>query len=490
MASKNVTARGIEPTTVDELTVFSNPTQQDDVSLLGGLVRLQYWESIMQDTIHATVVYSDTGNTIDKKSAVDGLPIVGQEKVALSFKDHQDNELVFKDDTALYVNKVTPIADDSTKSMVHLDLVSKEYIMNEKVRLNTRFDGKIANGSGAEGNATANANNGGHIEKILKTDKKYLATKKDIDIDKTANNYNFIGNNRKPFYTLNWLSKMGVPEGQGEDGKYKDNTAGFFFWETSDGFKFKAIDTLLDKTKNPQKKSIIFNQSTQGEEIPQGYDIKAVGYELDNRVDVQTKYKMGAYSSRIVMFDPFNCHYEVIAPNAGVTKTEAENTNTPENEPANKKNLTTTGVGLPLLNKEFDREGKNQDYTRTTYMMLDTGTMPTGDTEEQLNKSKDLNFDAKSVLNQSIMRMNQLFAQKTTVTIPGDFSLHAGDSVFVDAPQVGTDSGSSNDNVNQESGGLYIIADLCDFLTPKETYTKLNLIRDSFGRKGNHTTGR
>ena len=69
--TQKVNARGIEPTTVDELTVFSNTIQQNDVSLLGGLVRLQYWESIMQDTIHATVVYSDTGNTIDKKSAVD-----------------------------------------------------------------------------------------------------------------------------------------------------------------------------------------------------------------------------------------------------------------------------------------------------------------------------------------------------------------------------------------------------------------------------------
>ena len=164
--TQKVNARGIEPTTVDELTVFANPEQQNDVSLLGGLVRIQYWESIMQDTIRATVVYTDAGNTIDKKTAVDGLPIVGQEKVALSFKDHQNNELIFKDDTALYVNKVTPIADDTTKTMVHLDLVSKEYIMNEKVRLNTRFDGKIATGSGEEGNATANANNGGHIEKL------------------------------------------------------------------------------------------------------------------------------------------------------------------------------------------------------------------------------------------------------------------------------------------------------------------------------------
>ena len=483
MADKTVIAKGILPTTVEELDIFSNPTQEESVSLLGGLVRLQYWESIMQDTVRATVVFTDAGNAINEKSAVDGLPIVGQEKVSLTFKDHQENELIFKDNTALYVNKVTPITNDTTKSMVHLDLVSKEYIMNEKIRLNKRFDGKIAMGSGEEGNATANANNGGHIEKILKTDEKYLATKKEVDIDKTSNNYNFIGNNRKPFYTLNWLSKFGIPDTDKAEG----NTAGFFFWETSEGFKFKAIDTLLDETKNPQKKSIIYNQSVEGESIPEGYDVKAVGYELDNRVDVQAKYKMGAYSSRIVMFDPFNCFYEVIAPNAGVTQTEEESSEAPENEPANKKNLTSAGRGLPLLNKEFDREGKNQDYTRTTYMLLDTGTMPTGDTDEQLNKSKDINFDAKSVLNQSIMRMNQLFSQKTTVTIPGDFSLHAGDSVFFDPP---SEKAGGTDDVNQESGGLYIIADLCHFVTPKETYTKMNLIRDSFGRKGNHTTGR
>ena len=488
MADKTVIGKGIQPTTVEELDIFSNPTQEESVSLLGGLVRLQYWESIMQDTVRATVVFTDTGNAINEKSAVDGLPIVGQEKVSLTFKDHQENELIFKDDTALYVNKVTPITNDTTKSMVHLDLVSKEYIMNEKIRLNKRFDGKIATGAvtgmaNKAMNWISGGGNGGHIEKILKTDEKYLATKKEVDIDKTSNNYNFIGNNRKPFYILNWLSRFGIPDTDKAEG----NTAGFFFWETSDGFKFKAIDTLLDETKNPQKKSIIYNQSVEGESIPEGYDIKAVGYELDNRVDVQAKYKMGAYSSRIVMFDPFNCFYEVIAPNAGVTQTEEESSEAPENEPANKKNLTTAGRGLPLLNKEFDREGKNQDYTRTTYMLLDTGTLPTGDTDEQLNKSKDINFDAKSVLNQSIMRMNQLFSQKTTVTIPGDFSLHAGDSIFFDPP---AEKAGGTDDVNQESGGLYIIADLCHFVTPKEHYTKMNLIRDSFGRKGNHTTGR
>jgi hypothetical protein len=84
------------------------------------------------------------------------------------------------------------------------------------------------------------------------------------------------------------------------------------------------------------------------------------------------------------------------------------------------------------------------------------------------------------------MRYNQLYSIKTTITIPGDFSLHAGDAIFIDAPELATET----KDVSKENGGLYIIADLCHYISPKETYTKLNLVRDSFGRIGNHTSGK
>ena len=466
--SRRVSARNSSPIDVDQLEIFSNPTQTDNVSLSGGLVRLQYWESILQDTVRASVVFADSGNSINDKSVVDGLPIVGQERVVIRITDHNGVQLDFSGDSSLYVNKVTPIENDSTKSATHLDLVSKEYIMNEKIRLNKRFDGKISES----------------IDTIL-TGEEYLNTQKDVEVDVTSNNFNFIGNNRKPFYTLNWLSKRGVPNSPGADG----NTAGFLFWETSEGFKFKSIDNLLSSSANPQQKSIIFNQSVDKEEIPAGYDVKALEYSVDNKINVQDKLKMGTYSNRIVTFDPFSCFYEVVAPNAGASSTPSQNSSGPTNIPGNQRHLTTAGRSLPLLNREFDIEGNNQDFTRTTYVLLDKGVLPIGnDAKEQLKKSKDSNFIAKMVLNQSIMRMNQLFSAATTVTIPGDFSLHAGQSVFVDAPSLESDT--SNDDVNDQSGGLYIIADLCHFITPKETYTKLNLIRDSFGRTGNHSTGR
>lgn len=442
--ANQITSKGAEPSFIDRIDIVSNKNQSKNVSVAGGTIRLMYYESILQDSIKATITFADTGNSIDNKTVIEGLPMVGQEKVFLKFRDNNEQTL----NLVLYINKVTPLADDTTKSMVQIDLASKEFIMNEKVRLNTRFDGKISD----------------HIRKIL-TDQNYLGTEKNVDIEETSNNYNFIGNNKKPYYAMNWLSKRAVPNLPDAKG----NTAGYFFYETSEGFKFKSIDSMLSQEK---KKSIIYNQTpdSRGANIPAGYDVKALDYSKDNRVDVQEKLKMGAFSTRTVLFDPFNCYYEVITPNAK------------EKE----KSLKLAGKELPVLNPEFNKEGANKDFSRTTYMLLDKGTLPVGDTKQQIEKSREENFEPKNILNQAIMRYNQLYSIKTTITIPGDFSLHAGDAVFIDAPELAPET----KEVSKENGGLYIIADLCHYISPKETYTKLNLVRDSFGRIGNHTSGK
>jgi hypothetical protein len=441
--ANQIVSKSAEASFIDRIDIISNKDQQS-VSVANGTIRLMYYESILQDTIRATVTFADTGNTIKNKTALEELPIVGQEKVQIKFKDNNEVTL----DLVLYVNKVTPLADDTTKSMVQLDLVSKEYILNEKIRLNTRFDGKISN----------------HIRTIL-TGQNYLNTQKNLDIEETSNNYNFIGNNKKPYYAMNWLSKKAVPN----LAEAKGNTAGYFFYETSEGFKFKSIDSMLSQEK---KKSIIYNQTpdSRGDNLPAGYDVKALEYVKDNRVDVQEKLNIGAFSTRTILFDPFTCYYEVLTPNAK------------EKE----KSLKLGGKELPVLNPEFNRTEKNKDFSRTTYYLLDKGTLPTGDTKQQIEKSGEENFEPKDILNQAIMRYNQLYSIKTTITIPGDFSLHAGDAVFLDVPELAPET----KDVSKENGGLYIIADLCHYISTKETYTKLNLVRDSFGRIGNHTSGK
>jgi hypothetical protein len=389
-------------------------------------------------------MFADTGNAIDNKTALEGLPIVGEENVRVKFKDNNEQAL----DLTLYVNKVTPMSDDTTKSMVQLDLSSKESILNEKIRLNTKFSGKISD----------------HVRNIF-TNSNFLGTEKIVDIEETIGEYNFIGNNWKACYAMNWLSKKAVSAENQKLGV----SAGYFFFETSEGFKFKSIDGLLSQEK---KKSFIYNQTpdSRGDNIPAGYDAKVLDYTKDNRVDVQEKLKMGAYSTRTILFDPFNCYYEVITPNAEEKEGE----------------LKLGGKELPKLNPEFDRGGKDKEFSRTQYMLIDRGSLPDGPTKQQIEKSTKQNFDPKNILNQSSMRYNQLFASKCTITIAGDFSLHAGDVVFLDVPELAPET----KEVSKENGGLYIIADLCHYISPKETYTKLNLVRDSFGRTGNHTSGK
>ena len=468
---KTVLSKASDPAIISQVLVISNKDQSRAVDLAGGVTILQYYESMLADTVRVSVNYTDTGHTVKSEdddtvmAAVEGLPIVGTETCKVIIEDNNENELELE----LFINKVTPIQETSKVNTVNLELVSKEFILNEKIRVNTRFDGKVSD----------------HITKIIQDLPDYFDTDKEIDIEKTDNNYNFIGNNRKPFFVLNTLSKKSVPEGK------LGKSAGFFFWETSEGFHFKSIDTLLDPEKNKIKKAILFDNTydEDGASIPPAYDMKALEYEEDNRVNIKDKMLLGAYSTKIITFDPRTAEYKVTTRTVKDDGTKVGK-GVPQDE-GSEKNLTTGGEELPVLNPIFDREGFDKDYSRTTYYVNDTGTLPSGtglgDEQQQLEKSRDPNFVQSQIVNQSIRRYNQFYASQVTITIPGDFSLHAGDSLFVDAPSVTADK--SKGEVNQRTGGLYIITDLCHYVSSDGTYTKLHLVRDSFGRQGTPLKG-
>ena len=427
-------AKKSAPASITKAEVTSNADAGKTANLVNGILRMTYYESILQDSIKANIIFGDVGLAVDNKSVIEGLPLVGTEDFKLQFEDNNENKIRVK----MNVNKVTPVYEDGSKNVVSLDLVSEEVFRNEmgESRCRGRINGLISDS----------------VEEIF-TDR--LKTEKKLDIEQSANRYNFIGGGRKPFYMLNLLSKQGIPQDK------SDGNAGFLFYETSNGYHFKSIEGLF---RQDQKKSYVFNNSTDAQGIPAGYDGKILEHKSDNSINVQSKMNMGAYKSKIVLFNPFDCEYKVIE------------------QTAEQVDVTSAGKGLPKFNNKFDTEKKN--FTRTTFYLIDSGTMPIGSTEDQIKGSTSDNFQAALTLNQSIRRYNQLFSGMMEITIAGDFSLHAGDVIFVDIFSV---SAEKDDTLNRESGGLYIIADLCHFLDADATYTKLNLARDSFGRKGNHS---
>jgi len=450
----------IQPTLVDNLTIISNEDPSKSVNLAAkGLVALYYHESILSDTIKVSVQFVDTGITgenLDNKNVLEGLPLVGTEKVEIKITDNSGNKIGDKPKLNMYINNVNPVGQDTRKGLVALEMVSKEFLLNEKVRLRKRYDGKISD----------------HIEMILKKDKlgDGIQTEKNIDIEPTINNLNFIGNNLKTFYTLNWLAKKSISAQNQNLG----SSGGYFFYETSEGYHFKSIDGLLSQEP---KRYIFYNdvpdekgKNRMKNDKGQDYDYKALEYSKDNLINAQSKLRVGTNTTRVVLFDPFRCIYEV--------KT-LESKQIEEND-----KYKTGGKKLPTFNKELNVPGKDKEFSRTTFHILDTGSLPTGNTEQQIEKSGDENFEYGAIVNQSIMRYNQFLSFSASITIPADFDLHAGDAIYLDVPLLegGVDRIKNKSNMD---GGLYIITDLTHFISGGETLTKLALVRDSFGKKRN-----
>ena len=147
---------------------------------------VQYSESLFSDTIEVDFILANRAGTIDGQTLMEGLPLFGTEDFLLEIQDPIGNEIKLE----MNVNKVSPIRKDARQEVLLLRLTSEEYIRNEEATsaIVKRYDGKISES----------------VDKILKD---RLGTDKELFIEETNNNYNFVGNVRKPFYIINWLAK-------------------------------------------------------------------------------------------------------------------------------------------------------------------------------------------------------------------------------------------------------------------------------------------
>jgi hypothetical protein len=444
-----------QPGGIRKFLIYSS-SSGEPIDLSGVVSELSYYENVLSNTITASVAIVESGTEkLQGKTVLDGLPIRGGERIDLIFQDSQEQENLLSflgKDKALYVNRVKNLDSSPQKSVYTLDLCTREFISNEQSRVLKRYDGKISD----------------HIQKILTENYNAgIKISKKIDIDETVGNYNFVGNTRKPFYVCTWLATKAIPKL--DKNKATGAAGGYFFYETFEGFKFKSIDVLLQQ--DPKKYYLYSNHSstveTTVENSPQGskdakYE-KILSVDIERNMDLQQNMLMGTYNNRSIFFNFYSFDYEV----QPYQITEQQN------------RIQTAGKNFVFVPEEF-----RNSPTRIMSHILDLGALPSGkNAEEQLktwnSNPTTPNFDAKNIMVQSIMRYNQLFSIKLNVMIAGDFSLRAGDIIYCDFPEIN----NTKLETNKETGGKYLIASLCHKVTPKNTYTSLTLVRDSFGKQ-------
>jgi hypothetical protein len=423
----------------------------DSVDIRALVTELKLYEDILSPTLTMSLIVVEAGevgviNSDGGKrpsDVLDGLPIRGGEKVEIQISDNQGNlpnKQDFKGDTSFYINRVQVLEADTQKKVYILDLCSKEYLNNDQSRVIRRYEGRVSDS----------------VEKILKDQSELgLKTKKNYTIDSTLNEYNFIGNSKKPFYTLTWLARKSVPENAGKSGA----AAGYFFYETSKGFNFRSIDCLFQQQV---KKSYIFSNSPNLSS--EKFDKIVLAPTIERNIDLQQNLSAGAYANKSIFFDFYNMRYLKAEYNISNQKDKVEN----------------AGGDYEFVAEEFRNKA-----SRLMTHILDVGVVPKGaNSKEQLKNWKstpeDPNFDARNIMVQSIMRYNQLFTIKLNIMIGGNLTLNAGDLIYCDFPDI---ANSPNKSTNKQSSGIYMIASLCHRLTSSDTYTSLTLVRDSFGKK-------
>ena len=448
----------IKQSVFEEIVIESNDrSRRVDIAL--GSVMIDYYEDIFSPTITAKITVVNTGNTIaapnskdgQKQSIYNGLPIRGGERVSIKIAGNSSTNpgLDFSTDskTYLYVSSISDIISENNTESFTLHLVSREAITNETTRVSNKYSLPINES----------------VSKILND---ILKANKIGTIDKTSNRYNFIGNMRKPFTVLTWLAAKSVPSSS-EDKTSSvsgQGTAGFFFYQTVDGFQFRSIDFL---SSQPKKTTITYSEATEsygvdGERSAGQNNFKILNYNTERNQNLIEKLRLGSYACHRVFFNPLDG-----------TITSPGKTDFKISQYANKTiNLGQEELKLPNID---DNSSVNLGDipSRIITGILDIGTVEVG-------VSTAANADPMEHQSQALMRYNFLFTQSLNVMIPSNTNLRAGDKIECLFPRITRGSATEYDT---ETSGLYMIKELCHHFDANNSYTSLKLIRDTFGIK-------
>ena len=441
----------IDKSIYEEIVIESaDGTKTVDISR--GALQIRYFEDIFSPNITASIIVVNTGDTVEgpdgKLTTIyNGLPLRGGERVVMKIAGNSDlNKGLDFSKSSLYwhVKSVTNVMINEQQESFILNLVPREAITNETSRVGKKYP--------------ASSSISDSVKDIVK---KYLKTQKEVTCDKTQNPYGFIGNLRKPFTVLMWLASKSVPgtvSGQ-------DATAGYFFYETQDGYNFKSIDQLIED--EPYENEYEYSSGVVANEPDN--DFKILQFQASKNQDLMQQLKRGAYCSHRIYFNPLNFTYT--NPEKGLFKLEHY---------AGKTKNMGGEITLPSLS-ENDDQTLGDIPSRNITAVMDIGTMekvPKITKDDVEGKPK--NADPSKIHSQSMMRYNLLMTHTATMLIPLNTNLRAGGLIKCKFPKIDLEKRA---DVSEDQSGSYMIKELCHQFDTEGSYTKLTLFRDTLGRK-------
>ena len=153
--------------------------------------------------------------------------------------------------------------------------------------------------------------------------------------------------------------------------------------------------------------------------------------------------------------------------------------------------LTSAGTGngisagkhLPRINKEFCDDGGQPLPTLNYYDENQVGQTIIGndDLDTQIEKQDVAAYSVEDTVIQSQQNYKQKMTVSLDIVIDADLSLHAGDLIFCEFPELSTKKTTTGSK--DRKSGIYMIADLCHYVEVCNSFTGLHLVREAYGVK-------
>ena len=439
------------------VSIQSPTSGKKAIDLSNHLIHTEYFEDLLSPVITMKMRIRSEFNYVAK------VPIRGGELVAFSaqvggttiqFGEIDSNGNITPNSGELYVYKMSDLSQPSQAQDFVLNMTSLEFLKNETSRCQKKFKSqKISE----------------HVRDILLNVMKVNPDRilKD-NIEDSENSYAFIGNNRKPFYTIEWLCPKSITNsvqgvsGEGSSAKGK-GTAGFLFYENREGFNFKSVESLVRSTtlKNnkakPVQSYVYKGQSATGNPYDTSENISINQFHYNKSTDIRMALSVGQYSNLTIFYDSLKQKFSRIE-----YKLEGEVTDNGQ-----------LGGGEDDDDKKIPVPKDLDQYNSRLYSIVsDHGAVGIG--------SLGLGASGRDPVDQAkaISRYNALFSQSLNIQVPCNTNLKIGDIINVTFPEL---AGGKSKKIDESMSGNYLIARLNHHMQPNASFSSLNLIRDSYG---------
>ena len=407
-----------------------NPSRKLSVQLdKSSVLQFEYREGIMNSFIQVTLQIADTTNQLTDV-------LVGMETVELVVQDNLTGvKYEFNQDSMngpLYVYQIhDKIVSDNVKIVV-LELCRKDALESAQQRICKKY------------NAIPAAD---LVREVLGG---YLQTTKSFEnVSPSLNKLSFIPPNSRPLDILVWARNKYVSKDQktvASGGGYA--SAGYFFWETYNGYNFLSMDSI------PKKDPLPYTYTT-GRGLGAEDEVYLLNApKFPKAVNMMQDFDRGFYSGTIDFFDTVNC------------EVYSESYNLKENFP--KWNKVAENNELPQLYNEVldNRPTRTMSVSFNDDLFLEPGS----------EKNTDSKMLFKETITQSVQRMGVFTNSILTASIYGNMAINAGEILNIEFLD-------SNGHLDNTYSGRYVIFDLTHLYSLKENKlnTQLTLVRDSFG---------